>query len=201
MRRRAIAEPLPRCVGRWHPCRARERQTWLTPSAWGISLLLGSRRPVCPSGAGDPASVSFRHTYVIRLANGTIANIGDRKAYELGSYQLWAGWHSRSSQAPEAMVDQAVAMLETRRVAARRPLVGPGFAALLTTRACYRIEYLEEHRNDPLSAEAHRRRLQNIGLAEGACAGHFVAISFATICPGRSHNLGEAPARAPTGRQ
>ncbi len=54
----------------------------------------------------------FRHTYVVGLANGTIGYIGDRRAYELGGYQLWAGMQSPSAPGTgEAMVEQALAML------------------------------------------------------------------------------------------
>ncbi len=54
----------------------------------------------------------FRHTYVVGLANGTLGYIGDRVSYELGGYQLWAGWHSVSEPGTgEAMVEQALGML------------------------------------------------------------------------------------------
>ena len=55
----------------------------------------------------------FRHTYVIGLANGTIGYVGDREAYELGGYQLWAGMHSPSAPGTgEALVEQALEMLQ-----------------------------------------------------------------------------------------
>jgi hypothetical protein len=54
----------------------------------------------------------FRHTYVLGLANGEIGYIPDRAAYDLGGYQLWAGWHSHLAPGSgEALVDQAVEML------------------------------------------------------------------------------------------
>ena len=54
----------------------------------------------------------FRYTYVLGLANGEIGYIPDRAAYDLGGYQLWAGWHSHLAPGSgEALVDQAVAML------------------------------------------------------------------------------------------
>jgi hypothetical protein len=58
----------------------------------------------------------FRHTYVIGLANDTLGYIGDREAYALGGYQLWAGWHSLSAPGTgEAMVEQALGMLREVR--------------------------------------------------------------------------------------
>ena len=54
----------------------------------------------------------FRHTYVVGMANGTLGYIGDRRSYELGGYQLWAGMHSPSAPGTgEAMVAQALGML------------------------------------------------------------------------------------------
>jgi len=55
----------------------------------------------------------FRHTCIIGLANEKIGYIPDRKAYADGGYQTWAGWHSMLEVGTgEAMVDQAVAMLD-----------------------------------------------------------------------------------------
>jgi hypothetical protein len=55
----------------------------------------------------------FRHTCIIGLANEQISYLPDRKAYADGGYQTWAGWHSMLAPGTgEAMVDQAVAMLE-----------------------------------------------------------------------------------------
>jgi hypothetical protein len=54
----------------------------------------------------------FRYTYVLGLVNGEIGYIPDLAAYELGGYQLWAGWHSHLAPGSgEALVDQAVDML------------------------------------------------------------------------------------------
>ena len=55
----------------------------------------------------------FRHTCIIGLANEQISYIPDRKAYSDGGYQTWVGWHSMLEVGTgEAMVDQAVAMLD-----------------------------------------------------------------------------------------
>ena len=96
------------------PVQGEERQTWLHAIRLGDIALVGIPGELFAHlELAIRRRSPFRHTYVIGLANGTIGYIGDRKAYELGGYQLWAGWHSRSEPGTgEAMVDQAVAMLE-----------------------------------------------------------------------------------------
>lgn len=55
----------------------------------------------------------FRYTYILGLLNGEIGYIPDRAAYELGGYQLWAGWHSPlAAGTGEALVEHAVALLD-----------------------------------------------------------------------------------------
>ena len=55
----------------------------------------------------------FRHTCIIGLTNENIGYIPDRRAYADGGYQTWAGGHSKLEVGTgEAMVDQAVAMLD-----------------------------------------------------------------------------------------
>ena len=56
----------------------------------------------------------FRHTCIIGMANEYLGYFPDRKAYAYGGYQTWmAGWHSMLEIGTgEAMVDQAVAMLD-----------------------------------------------------------------------------------------
>lgn len=72
----------------------------------------------------------FRHTCIIGLANENIGYIPDRRAYADGGYQTWTGWHSKLEVGTgEAMVDQAVSMLDALYEAAppqRRPTSGPG---------------------------------------------------------------------------
>ena len=55
----------------------------------------------------------FRYTYVIGLANDYIGYIPDKKAYDLGGYQLWTGFHSFVAQGTgEKIVKEAVSLLE-----------------------------------------------------------------------------------------
>jgi hypothetical protein len=55
----------------------------------------------------------FRDTYVFELANDYIGYVGDRKAYELGGYQVWTGFHSFTEPGTgELIVDEAVKLLD-----------------------------------------------------------------------------------------
>ena len=64
----------------------------------------------------------FRHTCIIGLANENIGYIPDRKAYADGGYQTWMGRHSKLEVGTgEAMVDQAVSMLDALYDAAPPP--------------------------------------------------------------------------------
>ena len=55
----------------------------------------------------------FPHTCIVGLANEPLGYIPDRQAYEDGGYQTWPAGHSIMAPGTgEAMVDQAVGMLE-----------------------------------------------------------------------------------------
>ncbi|MGQ9690555.1 MAG: hypothetical protein ACUVQY_04735, partial [Thermoproteota archaeon] len=58
----------------------------------------------------------FRYTYIVALANDWIGYIPDRRAFDLGGYQVWTGFHSFIERdAGEKIVEKAVQMLvETR---------------------------------------------------------------------------------------
>lgn len=96
------------------PVQGEERQTWLHAVRLGDVALVGIPGEMFARlGLAIRRRSPFRNTYVIGLANGSIGYLGDRDAYRLGGYQLWAGWHSLSEPGTgDAMVDQAVAMLE-----------------------------------------------------------------------------------------
>ena len=95
------------------PLQGHERQTWLQVIRLGRVALVGVPGELFAHlGLEIRRRSPFRHTYVIGLANGTIGYIGDREAYGLGGYQLWAGLHSPSAPGTgEALVEQALAML------------------------------------------------------------------------------------------
>ncbi len=55
----------------------------------------------------------FRYTYVIGVANDYIGYIPDNKAYDLGGYQVWTGFHSLVERGTgEKIVDETVRILE-----------------------------------------------------------------------------------------
>jgi hypothetical protein len=55
----------------------------------------------------------FRYTYVAGVANDYIGYIPDARAFELGGYQVWTGFHSLVAKGTgEAIVDATVEMLE-----------------------------------------------------------------------------------------
>jgi len=92
---------------------AGERGCWLQAFRLGEVALVGVPGELFARlGLAIRRRSPFRHTYVLGLANGEIGYIPDRAAYDLGGYQLWAGWHSHLAPGTgEALVDQAVAML------------------------------------------------------------------------------------------
>jgi len=95
------------------PVQGDERRTWLQVIRLGeVALACVPAELFARLGLAIRRRSPFRHTYVIGLANGTIGYVGDRAAYDLGGYQLWAGLHSPSAPGTgEAMVEQALAML------------------------------------------------------------------------------------------
>ncbi|MBI3920986.1 MAG: hypothetical protein HY318_06150 [Armatimonadetes bacterium] len=95
------------------PVQGEERQTWLQAIRLGDIALVGVPGEMfCALGLEIRRRSPFRYTYIVGLANDTIGYIGDRAGYDLGGYQLWAGWHSLSAPGTgEAMVEQALEML------------------------------------------------------------------------------------------
>jgi hypothetical protein len=95
------------------PLAGEQREAWLQVIRLGEVALVGVPAELFASlGLEIRRRSPFRYTYVIGLANGTIGYVGDREAYELGGYQLWAGLHSPSAPGTgEAMVEQALEML------------------------------------------------------------------------------------------
>ncbi len=95
------------------PVQGEERQVWLQVMRLGEVAVVGVPCEMFTAlGLEIRRRSPFRHTYVVGLANGTIGYVGNRDAYDLGGYQLWAGWHSLSEPGTgEAMVGQVLAML------------------------------------------------------------------------------------------
>ena len=95
------------------PVQGEERETWLQVIRLGEIALVGVPAELFARlGMAIRRRSPFRHTFVIGLANGTMGYVGDRDAYDLGGYQLWAGMHSPSAPGTgERMVEQVLAML------------------------------------------------------------------------------------------
>jgi len=95
------------------PLQGQRRETWLQVIRLGEIAFVGVPGELFSRlGLEIRRRSPFRHTYVVGLANDTIGYLGDREAYALGGYQLWAGLHSPSAPGTgEALVEQALEML------------------------------------------------------------------------------------------
>jgi hypothetical protein len=54
----------------------------------------------------------FRYTYVVGIANDYIGYLPDKEAYKIGGYQTWAGPNFSEPGTGEALVDEAIKILE-----------------------------------------------------------------------------------------
>jgi hypothetical protein len=55
----------------------------------------------------------YRYTYVFELANNYIGYIPDRRAFELGEYQVWTGLHSFLEPGTgEAVIAESIKLLD-----------------------------------------------------------------------------------------
>jgi neutral ceramidase len=91
-----------------------ERETTVTACRLGEIALIGVPFELFARlGMEIRRRSPFRHTYIAGIVGDDVGYLGDREGYELGGYQLWAGWHSPCTPGDgEALVEQAVAMLE-----------------------------------------------------------------------------------------
>jgi hypothetical protein len=90
-----------------------ERKTWIQALRIGDIAWVGVPGELFTSlGVEMKRRSPFRHTYVAGVANDCVGYIPDARAYELGGYQVWTGFHSLVAKGTgEAMVETAVAML------------------------------------------------------------------------------------------
>jgi len=90
------------------------RKTWLQAMRVGDVAIVGVPGELFTSlGLEIKRRSPFRYTYVAGAANDYIGYIPDERAYELGGYQVWTGFHSFVAKGTgEAMVEEAVKMLE-----------------------------------------------------------------------------------------
>lgn len=90
-----------------------ERKTWVQAIRIGDTAVVGVPAEFFTIlGEEIKAQSPYRYTYVFELANDYIGYVGDRKAYELGGYQTWTGFHSFVEPGTgEAIVAEAVKLL------------------------------------------------------------------------------------------
>lgn len=89
------------------------RQTWIQAIQIGDTAVVGVPAEFFTVlGQEIKRRSPFRYTYVFELANDFIGYVGDRKAYDLGGYQVWTGLHSFVEPGTgEKIVDEAVRLL------------------------------------------------------------------------------------------
>lgn len=95
--------------------RGEERKTWVQAVRIGDFAIVGVPAEFFTVLGQDIKRRSpFRYTYVFELANDYIGYTPDRKAFELGGYQTWTGFHSYTAPGTgEMLVDEAVGLLKT----------------------------------------------------------------------------------------
>jgi hypothetical protein len=89
------------------------RKTWVQAIRIGDTAVVGVPAEFFTVLGQDIKRRSpFRYTYVFELANDYIGYVGDRKAYDLGGYQMWTGYHSFTEPGTgELIVDEALKLL------------------------------------------------------------------------------------------
>ncbi|RKY04848.1 hypothetical protein DRP77_02760, partial [Candidatus Poribacteria bacterium] len=90
------------------------RRSWLQVVSIGDVKLVGVPGEMFTSLGIDLKRRSpFRYTFPISLANDWIGYIPDEKAFELGGYQVWTGFHSFVERGTgEMIVERALEMLK-----------------------------------------------------------------------------------------
>jgi hypothetical protein len=96
------------------PQQGHVRTTWLQAIVIGDTAIVGVPGELFTvHGQEIKRRSPFRFTYVFELANDYIGYIPDRRAFELGGYQVWTGLHSFLEPGTgEAIVSEAVKLLD-----------------------------------------------------------------------------------------
>lgn len=99
------------------PRQGEERETWIQALRIGeIAWVALPGEAFTRIGVEIKRRSPFRYTYVAGVANDYIGYIPDARAFELGGYQVWTGFHSFVEKGTgEALVEAAVALLEEIR--------------------------------------------------------------------------------------
>ncbi|MHC4404537.1 MAG: hypothetical protein ACYTG0_33195, partial [Planctomycetota bacterium] len=95
------------------PRQGEEQTTWLQAMRIGDVAVVGVPAEFFTKlGLDIKRRSPVEHTYVAELANDWIGYTPDRKAHELGGYQVWTGLHSYAEPGTgERIVDEVVDML------------------------------------------------------------------------------------------
>jgi hypothetical protein len=95
------------------PRQGEERKTWLQVVRIGDAAVAGVPAEFFTTFGLDIKRRSpFRHTVVAELANDWIGYLPDRRAFELGGYQTWTGFHSFAEIGTgERVVEEVLRML------------------------------------------------------------------------------------------
>ncbi|UCD27554.1 MAG: hypothetical protein JSV03_10595 [Planctomycetota bacterium] len=89
------------------------RKTWLQVIRIGDIVIVGIPGELFTRlGQRIKRLSPFRYTYVVGVSNDYIGYIADAEAYQLGGYQVWAGFHSLVEKGTgEKLVGETVSML------------------------------------------------------------------------------------------
>ncbi|WP_165069569.1 neutral/alkaline non-lysosomal ceramidase N-terminal domain-containing protein [Paludisphaera rhizosphaerae] len=95
--------------------RGEERKTWVQAVRIGEFAVVGVPAEFFTVLGQDIKRRSpFRYTYVFELANDYIGYTPDRKAFDLGGYQTWTGFHSYTAPGTgEMLAEEALGLLKT----------------------------------------------------------------------------------------
>ncbi len=104
------------------PVQGEERKTWVQAIVIGDVAIVGVPGEYFTAlGQEIKRRSPYRDTFVFELANDYIGYVPDRRAYDLGGYQVWTGLHSWVEKGTgEAIVDEAVGLLRGLRAAGPR---------------------------------------------------------------------------------
>ena len=99
------------------PQQGQSRKTWIQAILIGDIAIVGIPGEFFTAlGQEVKRRSPYRYTYVFELANDYIGYIPDRRAFELGGYQVWTGLHSFLEPGTgEAIVAESIKLLDSMK--------------------------------------------------------------------------------------